>query len=323
MQSVNGLNNLGNTCYLNTTLQCLFRCDDFVKMILRENPRPKGKVPPTVTLKNLVLQMNVSKVSSPHEFLHLIETHARQKKHPQFQTLRRQHDMSEFLLYLLDYIHTETERCVKINIGGEAKNETEKQMIESMVQFKGFFSKHYSDIIPLFFGQFQSSIHKIKSNEFSYNYDPFVTIQLDIPPPSRKKFHLYDCLNHFSETEAIETSETTLHKNIRLWKLPQYLIIVLKRFSFTGRKRNENIEIPHTLDLRRFTEGPEKFKSTFSLIAVGNHRGSTRGGHYYAFVKSNSGQWMICNDNTVLCLNSKTSISTPFAYCLFYKRVSI
>ena len=241
MQSVNGLNNLGNTCYLNTTLQCLFRCDDFVKMILRENPRPKGKVPPTVTLKNLVLQMNVSKVSSPHEFLHLIETHARQTKHPQFQTLRRQHDMSEFLLYLLDYIHTETERCVKINIGGEAKNETEKQMIESMVQFKGFFSKHYSDLIPLFFGQFQSSIHKIKSNEFSYNYDPFVTIQLDIPPPSRKKFHLYDCLNHFSETEAIETSETTLHKNIRLWKLPQYLIIVLKRFSFTGRKRNEKI----------------------------------------------------------------------------------
>lgn len=322
MQRVSGLNNLGNTCYLNTTLQCLFRCDDFVTMLMGVNPRPKGRPPPTIHLKNLALQMNVKDVSSPNVLISAIEEYAKKQQHSQFQMLRRQHDMSEFMLFLIDFIHTEVERSVSIHIDGKPKDENEKQIIQSMVQFKGFFAEHYSDLIPLFFGQYQSSVHTLNSNKFSYNYDPFVTIQLDIPPPSKKSLHLYDCFNHFSETESIKTDTGTLHKYIHFWKLPQYLIIVLKRFSYTGRKRNENIEIPHELDLRRYTEGPEKFKSRFSLVAVGNHRGSTRGGHYYAFVKdAKSETWMICNDNTFRCLNSKKSISTPFAYCLFYKKV--
>ena len=57
-------------------------------------------------------------------------------------------------------------------------------------------------------------------------------------------------------------------------------------------------EITQTLDLRQYTNGPEQYLSKFSLISVGNHRGSVAGGHYYAYVKDRKSQkWFVCNDN--------------------------
>ena len=318
MERLTGLQNLGNTCYLNTAFQCLFRCTDFVKMLLKVPPRSvTNKLP--VLLKNLILDMNVREVVSPHILLQYIETHARRTKHRQFNALRRQHDMSEFINYILDLLHMTMERKVTIHIDGEPKTEIEKQTIDAMNTFKMFFSDHYSDLIPLFFGQYQSCTHRLTSNTFSYTYDPFSTIQLEIPPKSSGPIHLYDCFNHMTNVEKIQLPKDTIHKTLKFWKLPNYLIIVLTRFSAMGQKRNENIEIPLELDLRKYTNGPERFLSQYSLVSVGNHRGSVRGGHYYAYVKDEkSGKWFVCNDNQVRPINSIRSISSPFAYCLLY-----
>ena len=318
MDRVTGLQNLGNTCYLNTSLQCLFRCDDFVQLILKTHPR-LAPHPLLLNLKNLILNMNVHKVVSPHTVLRVIEATAIKSQHQQFSQMRCQHDMSEFIIYLLDLLHINTERKVTIKIAGKPNNEIAKQTIDAMSTFKDFFENHYSDLIPLFFGQYQSCTHNLSDNTFSYSYDPFSTIQLEIPPSYGKKLHLSDCFNFMVKSESIQLQKTTIHRTTKFWKFPKYIIIVLGRFSATGKKRNENIEIPQTLDLRQYTNGPEQYLSKFSLISVGNHRGSVAGGHYYAYVKDRKSQkWFVCNDNTIRPMNSTQSISSPFAYCLLY-----
>jgi ubiquitin C-terminal hydrolase len=57
----------------------------------------------------------------------------------------------------------------------------------------------------------------------------------------------------------------------------------------------------------------------YELYGVCNHSGSTMGGHYTAYVKNANGKWYHFNDTSVTEV-SETSIVTPKAYVLFYRK---
>ena len=327
MSTLCGLNNVGNTCYLNTTLQCLIRCPQLFEILKSNCNRVETYSKPEKTifikLHQLCISMKTNSKFTPNELIQNLELLARKNKHLQFSNLRLQHDMSEFLMYIVNKIHEAISHKVSIQIKGTPDTSLDNQTINAMTQFKEFFSDNYSDVVPAFFGQFQSSIHYINSNKFSYAYNPFMSIQLDIPNNTGTRLNLYDCFNKFTSVETINSDETKIHMRFKIWKFPKYLIIVLKRFTQQCRKRNDIIDIPLTFDGREYCVGPSKFKSKFKLISVGNHRGSTRGGHYYAYVRDIvSDNWFICNDCTVRPLNNINSISSPFAYCLIYEKIN-
>jgi len=326
-----GLNNVGNTCFLNTALQCLYRCKDFRTTLQNNversrNAKQKHHHHVYKALSSLFENMNTKTVETPTHLIHSIQNCVRSKSTcggNQFACLTIQHDTSEFFIYLLDVLHQALENTVLIEIKGVAKSVDEKQTIDAMKQFKSFFTNNYSQIVSLFFSQYQSSIHNTLTNEFSYSYDPFNTIQIDMPKVDKNSnLSLYDCFNKFTEIEKIETDKSVLHKRLRFKTLSKYIIIVLKRFSATLQKRNDQIDIPLELDLREYCVGADKYNNAYSLIAVANHKGRVVGGHYYAYVKDeDSDMWYICNDSQVRQLHDIKSISSPFAYCLFYEKI--
>uniref|UniRef100_A0AAX7SQX1 Ubiquitin carboxyl-terminal hydrolase n=1 Tax=Astatotilapia calliptera TaxID=8154 RepID=A0AAX7SQX1_ASTCA len=117
-------------------------------------------------------------------------------------------------------------------------------------------------------------------------------------------------------------------KKLDLWSLPEVLIIHLKRFSytkFTREKLDSIVEFPlRDLDfsgfLLRKTLSSEEPPSRYDLIAVSNHYGGLRDGHYTTYAKNkDNGQWYYFDDSKVTYA-TEDQIVTNAAYVLFYQR---
>jgi len=118
------------------------------------------------------------------------------------------------------------------------------------------------------------------------------------------------------------------YKKMDIWKLPDVLIIHLKRFLFTQgsyfihrQKIDDFISFPiEGLDLSKYVHDDQGKSSRYSLFAVSNHMGGLGGGHYTAYGKNClTEKWYGFNDSSVSQTRSSSVVSDS-AYVLFYKR---
>ncbi|XP_062855298.1 ubiquitin carboxyl-terminal hydrolase 11 [Trichomycterus rosablanca] len=153
-------------------------------------------------------------------------------------------------------------------------------------------------------------------------------------PQQLATVQLQECIELFTNVETLEEENPwycptckkhqLATKKLDLWSLPEVLIIHLKRFSYTKYNREKLdiiVEFPlRNLDfsgcLLRKTEPP----SRYDLIAVSNHYGGLRDGHYTSFAQNkDNGQWYYLDDSKVTYAKEE-QIVTNAAYLLFYQR---
>uniref|UniRef100_A0A8C6Z9A2 USP domain-containing protein n=1 Tax=Nothoprocta perdicaria TaxID=30464 RepID=A0A8C6Z9A2_NOTPE len=90
--------------------------------------------------------------------------------------------------------------------------------------------------------------------------------------------------------------------------------------DFTGGKISKHVSYAEHLDLRAYMSQPAGEPVLYSLYAVLVRRGASgHAGHYFCFTKANNGQWYEMNDASVELRNMKTVLSQE-AYLLFYVR---
>eukprot|EP00826_Nyctotherus_ovalis_P004688 TRINITY_DN11030_c0_g3_i1.p1 TRINITY_DN11030_c0_g3~~TRINITY_DN11030_c0_g3_i1.p1 ORF type:complete len:249 (+),score=41.52 TRINITY_DN11030_c0_g3_i1:671-1417(+) len=151
---------------------------------------------------------------------------------------------------------------------------------------------------------------------------------------------LEECFNVFTSEEKIPkykcghcNSEGTANLQLLITKLPDILIIHLKRFLYSDNfteKLDTLINFPlQKLNMFKwFASAPadseaSKLPSTeYNLYAVTNHQSYTAaGGHYTTFIKSaeSEGAWVECDDSDLKGV-SEAGIVTKDAYLLFYRR---
>ncbi|VDN19715.1 unnamed protein product, partial [Dibothriocephalus latus] len=97
-----GFLNLGNTCYINTTLQCLFTVHPLLQWLLKPNTSSTLDQRLTNSLSKLVVATFRRKFKTElQEFRDLVGI-----LHSDFKEAREQ-DAQEFLIFLLDRLHEE------------------------------------------------------------------------------------------------------------------------------------------------------------------------------------------------------------------------
>ncbi|XP_026223254.1 ubiquitin carboxyl-terminal hydrolase 19 isoform X2 [Anabas testudineus] len=181
----------------------------------------------------------------------------------------------------------------------------------------------------------------VSSKELEYDEDPS-----SLSETARAgHFTLEQCLNLFTKPEVLAPEEAwycpkcqqhrEASKQLLLWRLPNVLIIQLKRFSFRSfiwrDKINDMVDFPvRNLDLSKFCIGQKdemQQPPIYDLYAVINHYGGMIGGHYTAYARLPSDKnsqrsdvgWRLFDDSTVTMVE-ESQVVTRYAYVLFYRR---
>uniref|UniRef100_A0A670Z706 Ubiquitin carboxyl-terminal hydrolase n=1 Tax=Pseudonaja textilis TaxID=8673 RepID=A0A670Z706_PSETE len=156
--------------------------------------------------------------------------------------------------------------------------------------------------------------------------------------PKKNPVKLQECIELFTTMETLEEENPwycptckkhqLATKKLDLWSLPEILIIHLKRFSYTKFSREKLdtlVEFPiQGLDFSDFIIKPQKETDAslykYDLIAVSNHYGGLRDGHYTTFARNkDTGTWFYFDDSSVSAV-SNNQIESKAAYVLFYQR---
>lgn len=332
-----GLMNLGNTCFLNSCVQILnhtYEIHDLIDSKHKSNQIKTDSDDSTVLkewneLRELMWSENGT--ISPDKFVHAIHVVAQRKNRDIF-TGWLQNDITEFLLFLIECFHNSISRKIKMKINGKPENQTDQLAIYCYELLQSIYSKEYSEIMDLFYGICVTTISCVENKTVhSLKPEHFFVLDLQLFKCNCVCRNIYECFDLFVSPEKIggenawfneKTGKTEdIMKATCFWSLPKILVIILKRFSPDGKEKiNDIIDFPLTeLDLSKYIKGYNPDSYVYDLFGVCNHMGYVSGGHYTAFVKNISGQWIHYNDNIVEIIQNDNIIS-PMAYCLFYRK---
>lgn len=333
-RGLTGLANLGNTCFINATVQCLSHTYELNEFFEDETYKKKLNDEPDCMiiveyddLRRLMWSENCT--IAPRRFISHIHKISSIKGRNIF-TGFAQNDLPEFLLFFIDCFHESLKREVVMNIDGNALNSMDELAVKSYTMMKNMYEKEYSEMIKLFFGIHVSELNfKDTKKHISVTPEPFFI--LNVPIPKMKNPGLKDCFDMYCSNEEIDeenglVNEDTgkkeaMYKKISFFSLPQILVVSLKRFTNLGRKNNVYIDVPlEDLNLSKYVVGYDKISYMYDLYGVCNHSGSALGGHYTANIKNANGKWYNINDTFVSEISDTDKVISNQAYCLFYRK---
>ncbi|KAJ8266269.1 hypothetical protein GJAV_G00128500 [Gymnothorax javanicus] len=336
-QGLVGLRNLGNTCFMNSILQCLSNTQELRDYCLHNSHQRDVNNNRTNTalmeefakLTQTLWRSTSSDAISPSDFKTQIQKYA-----PRFVGYNQQ-DAQEFLRFLLDGLHNDINRvCVRPRVHMEdfdhlSDDERGKQMWDKYLQ------REDSKIVDLFVGQLKSSLTCSDCGYCSTVFDPFWDLSLPIAKKSSGEVSVLDCIRLFTKEDVLDGDEKPTcyrcksrrkcMKKFTIQKFPKILVLHLKRFS-EARVRTSKlttfVNFPlRDLDLRQFASDSNA-DAVYNLYAVSNHSGTTLGGHYTAYCRNPTlGEWYSFNDSRVSPMSS-SQVRSSDAYVLFYELVT-
>lgn len=326
-----GLNNMGNTCFLNATLQCL------------------AHTPAVITLANLAHSSSSCSLARSGSFCALCaltavinHMHASEggayTPRPLTNNLKalakhfrvgRQEDAHEFLRVLLDRVHL---ACLALS-GIDITRTTAQTPGPDRLYETSYIHKAFG-------GYLRNQLHCPQCGYDSNTFDSFLDLSLEIGA-RRGITSVEKALAVYTRPEALDKANkwkcprclvpVCAVKQLTIRKAPAILTVQLKRFSFMasfgafgmGGKIQDHIAFPFTLDIAPALSDSAKAEGTpsvydlYSLIV--HHGGGAHSGHYFSFVQSRAGEWMCMDDSSAARVGAHV-VQQQQAYVLFYRQ---
>uniref|UniRef100_A0A8C3CLX5 Ubiquitin carboxyl-terminal hydrolase n=1 Tax=Cairina moschata TaxID=8855 RepID=A0A8C3CLX5_CAIMO len=298
-----GLHNLGNTCFLNATLQCLTYTPPLANYLLsKEHGRAchHGGFCMMCVMQNHLIQAfaNSGNAIKPVSFIRDLKKIAR---HFRFGS---QEDAHEFLRYTIDAMQ-------KACLNGCTRLDRQTQATTLVHQIFG--------------GYLRSRVKCSVCKSVSDTYDPYLDVALEI----RQAANIVRALELFVKSDVLSGENAYMcarckkkvpaSKRFTIHRASNVLTLSLKRFAnFSGGKITKDVGYPEFLNIRPYMSQNNGDPVMYGLYAVLVHSGySCHAGHYYCYVKASNGQWYQMNDSLVHCSNIKVVLNQQ-AYVLFY-----
>lgn len=337
---------MGNTCYMNATLQCLantiplalhFLSDRYKDDIDRDSHRGET----AHEFKNLLGQMYYynDKSVSPKGFKSLMGR--------LFNVYAgyEQQDAHEFLLNFIDKLHEDLNRAIHRRGTTAPLGPAEEASLSLNARINRFWSqhvdRHLSVISDLFEGLLVSSLTCLVCRKSSSSFEVFSCLSLPIPAVTGSVSNLQDCLKLFLETESMSgeaawdcpscKQKRKAEKRMIIARLPKILIIQFNRFrcetAWQSKKLQTYVHFPsNSFDMNAYVDhtrvGTQK-RPLYYLYAFLNHYGTLATGHYIAYCRTGlGGPWYMYDDASVTEVTLSESDKRN-AYILFYTSVDM
>ncbi|CAM9942957.1 unnamed protein product [Lampetra fluviatilis] len=299
-----GLDNMGNTCFLNATLQCLTYTAPLANYLISRHH--SGRCTDNGCCMMCIMERHTiatfsskGKVIKPLEIVHNLKRIA---KHLQFG---KQEDVHEFFCYIIEALH----------LSCPINHKPEEHHMEKT-----------SVIHQIFTGQLRSTV---ECKQCSCTSDTFENC-LDISLHINNSPDMLAAFADFTKTETLDEytcqrccCKVKATKRMSLHHLPNVLALSIKRYDLFGKKINRDCPYPQHLDVRPFMSQQEDADPVvYRLYSVLVHSGKcSTEGHYYCYNKICDGRWFRMDDDLVTPVDTRVVMKKQ-AYILFYVRLS-
>ncbi|CAF0841218.1 unnamed protein product [Adineta steineri] len=297
--SVCGFRNIGNSCYMNSALQCLIHA---------------------LPLKNYFLNL-----SNYDPMLHIVTQ--------SFTTLLEAMSTGKYSTYTPGDIKSSVSRVSSKFYGStqEDSHEFMNTLLATLHNESRNKDNDQSPIKELFYLKTRSVIQCQKCDRKDINEDSISSLPLPIPSDSlsiknQPTLFLHTLIEDFCKENLLDGQyfcsqcndlTKATEKTTFVGPLPKLLIIQLKRYTFgrnSAYKPKLDMLIRYPLRDFKLIKGEEQY----DLQAVSMHQGyNLMSGHYTAYAKNND-QWYRFNDEEVTKINNNNEIITKDAYVLVY-----
>ena len=350
-----GLQNLGQTCYMNATIECLSNIKELTDYLLSQYGTYTPITNPLTTVyTNLICQLFTTneKYISPNLFKTTIG-----KLNSLFKGMHAA-DSKDLLFFIIETLHKElTVKNINIlmNINTQ-KNyyQLELEAQNEEIMFKNFLNdfnlKNQSILSQIFYGVMRSTMKCTQCKKTKYSFQAFNMQIFQLKKiKDDKKIEIGDSmyingLNLFDafynqQKEEILYGDNMIYCNTckrltvgnhqqKLFILPKVLIIILNRGK-NNLDYNEEFYFPDILDFKNKNIVINEYNHKYYLCGIITHLGeSGSSGHFIAYCRNNSNSNFLCyNDAIFYEVDIKTAINSRISdktwekktpYILFY-----